>query len=267
MKQQIDWVHAVPSKDSQRLNHLPYSSKSKLSAPTSQMNEQDTIRRFSIGDQLDTGAADYAELCQFREKLRDFRKEKALLVNQISSLRDELSAAAARIFELEEMNQRLSKDIEIARKNGGEAANVKTQGKKAEFISGENEAILLRKQIHKLEAARKEDIKLRHENMMLKTEIREQREHFEAEFRSLRLRLTPQRNQSGSLLKPNLEDLGIKNMSLEERLQDVLNNDGEYRHQFAGSSNHRRDSVPMMDNRMYVMQSGNDEYTMNTSSP
>merc|ERR1719233_1775355 len=285
MKQQSDFAsHAVSSPDSKRSGERKRSGSPK-SKPSLPIESNDLQENMLISDceQLDTRAADFLELQQFREKTREFRREKAMLKNQMVSLRNQLNAANDRIFELEAIQQRQSKDIEIARKDGGETAKVKIQVQKAELLAKEKETTFLRKQIQelkialsntcpqdvsggrssqeghdscyrKLEAANRENKKLRNDNERLKLEFSKQREQFEAELTIMRLRLATSQNQTGTMAQPKVTDTRAKNMTLDEILQDLQSNDRDYRYQFLGKSKDTLSRSPRMDSRSFAIK-------------
>jgi len=294
MKQQSEYAsHAASSPDSKRSGERKRSGspKSKPSLPI-EANDLQEDMMISDCEQLDTRAADFLELQQFREKTREFRREKAKLKNQMVSLRNQLNAANDRIFELEAIQQRQSKDMEIARKDGGEAAKVKIQVQKAELLAKENEMNFLRKQIQelkialsntcpqdvtggrssqeghasccrKLEAANRENKKLRNDNERLKLEFSKQREQFEAELTIMRLRLSTSQNQIGTMAEPNVNDTRAKNMTLDEILQDLQSNDREYRYQFLGKSEDTLGRSPRMDSRSFAIKAKKQKYMEN----
>jgi len=286
-RQQVEWdtPPAPPTSFLENEQHeKSRSSKSKASAQTTETNGQDSVRGFSISvcEQLDTEAADFAELRQFREKIRDFRKEKALLVSQIANLKDELNAAKDRIFELEALNLSNEKNVENARKEGEQAASRRIMAQNAKLQKREKEIMLLREQVQelnislssavaqktsqseavtmshpeyykKLEGVRNENAKLRKMNEKLRMDFNKEREQLEAKLRSMQHRLSNQKAPSDTMVVPSLRELGIKTLSLEERLQDVLNNETDHRHQFS-----LRDglmgTVSRIDNGMYGNQ-------------
>jgi len=106
------------------------------------------IRRFSAGCRLDSqaGAADFAELCLLRSRLRSSSTEKAGLISQIGALREELKAANDRIYEL---------DVIVQNDNGNknekdDDAGKKLRGMEEKLKVRDIEADRLRKEVETL---------------------------------------------------------------------------------------------------------------------
>jgi len=119
-----------------------------VSPIASSPRESGHIRRFSAGCRLDSqaGAADFAELCLLRSRLRSSSTEKAGLISQIGALREELKAANDRIFEL---------DVIVQNDNGNknekdDDAGKKLRGMQEKLNARDIEADRLRKEVETL---------------------------------------------------------------------------------------------------------------------
>jgi len=213
------------------------------SSPRASSPREGHFRRFSADCKLDTQAADFAELCLLRSRLRGSSMEKAGLLGQIGSLREELKAANDRIFELDAILQ-----------NGGGKnsetdvdAGTKLRGMDAKLSAREVEADRLRKEVetlkvellnalslnrdsfrdrggkdvaylqlqNQLNAANVEKEWLR--NQMIQTK----RELHKANKKSseLSLKLTKTKQDINARMKSKLRGLEVRNTSLEKRLK------------------------------------------------